>query len=216
MLYKCVHRKFGTILYQKGIDPLFSLSWALGTNNSCDNISMYTTPTIKPPHQILPEAAYVVNDLIHEEAKRQATVSREHPLTFNIDKSINPLLVQFINYITLSTRERKHSSLGRMSDSSQHLKKVRMYNIISLLLYATNLTQPLLIHDLKADVVKMCGGSRELLRLLNRLVHLIHMTIFLPNMRIMREHKIFGINCHHMFLRLLQLITLELFSCLLW
>ena len=29
MLYKCVHMKFGTILYRKGIDPLVSLSWAL-------------------------------------------------------------------------------------------------------------------------------------------------------------------------------------------
>ena len=31
MSYKCVHRKFGTILYRKGGDILTSLSWALGT-----------------------------------------------------------------------------------------------------------------------------------------------------------------------------------------
>ena len=30
MLYKCVHMKFGTILYHKGADILVSLSWALG------------------------------------------------------------------------------------------------------------------------------------------------------------------------------------------
>ena len=29
MSYKCVHRKFGTILYRKGGDILTSLSWAL-------------------------------------------------------------------------------------------------------------------------------------------------------------------------------------------
>ena len=31
MLYKCVHMKFGTILYCKEVDLLTSLSWALGT-----------------------------------------------------------------------------------------------------------------------------------------------------------------------------------------
>ena len=31
MLYKCVHMKFGTILYRKWVDLLTSLSWALGT-----------------------------------------------------------------------------------------------------------------------------------------------------------------------------------------
>ena len=30
MSYKCVHMKFGTILYRKGVDLLTSLSWALG------------------------------------------------------------------------------------------------------------------------------------------------------------------------------------------
>ena len=30
MSYKCIHKKFGTILYRKGGDPLISLSWALG------------------------------------------------------------------------------------------------------------------------------------------------------------------------------------------
>ena len=29
MLYKCVHMKFGTILYRRGVDLLVSLSWAL-------------------------------------------------------------------------------------------------------------------------------------------------------------------------------------------
>ena len=31
MSYKCVHMKFGTILYRKEVDLLTSLSWALGT-----------------------------------------------------------------------------------------------------------------------------------------------------------------------------------------
>ena len=31
MSYKCVHMKFGTILYRKGVDLLVSFSWALST-----------------------------------------------------------------------------------------------------------------------------------------------------------------------------------------
>ena len=31
MSYKCVHMKFGTILYHKGVDLFTSLSWPLGT-----------------------------------------------------------------------------------------------------------------------------------------------------------------------------------------
>ena len=34
MLCKCIHMKYGTILYRKGIDTLVSLSWALGACSS--------------------------------------------------------------------------------------------------------------------------------------------------------------------------------------
>ena len=113
-----------------------------------------------------------MNDLIHDEVKRQATISRDNPLSLNIDSElqcINPLLVQFIDSITLTVHERMHPSLGNASDTSQHLKKVKTYNIISLLQYSANPTQPLLFHDLLADAVEICGGWRQLLRVLNRL-----------------------------------------------
>jgi len=186
--------------------------------------------TTKSSHQILPED---VNDLVHEEAKRQATISRENPLTFNIDKelqSINQLLVQFIDSIALSIHEYKHSSLGRMSDSSQHLKKVRTSNIITLPLYSTNPTQPLLIHDLIADTVEMCGGSRELLRILNKLdyssspdTHDCFVAQHANNERTLSIWNELSSNALQLssnaFIQLLQLTTLiccKLFSCLLW
>ena len=180
MLYKCVHKKFGTVLYRKGGDILASLSWALGVQDSspvdiedCETQSHITPVTDHSDKiTILCSAAYVINDLIHEENNRQATVRNDHPSSFNIDTEllkVNPLLLNFINSITATIRERKHSTLGKSSDSSKHLKRVRTYNIISLLQFCTNPNQTLLIHDIIADVVEMCGGSRQLLRILNRL-----------------------------------------------
>lgn len=54
ILYKCVHKKFGTILFRKGVDVLISLSWALGMLNIEEN---YTETTSKqhPSTSILNE-----------------------------------------------------------------------------------------------------------------------------------------------------------------
>lgn len=81
-------------------------------------------------------------------------------------KQINPLLVNFVSSITATVRERKHSTLGRESNTSKHLKKVRICYVLCLLQFCTNPAQPTLIHDLIADAVEMCGGSRQLLRIL--------------------------------------------------
>ena len=94
MLYKCVHMKFGTILYRKGINVLESLSWALGANSSSqyDFSELNIMPATKSPcnDQTLHEAAYIVNDLMHEEVKRQ---TRDNPLVLNINnelQNVNP------------------------------------------------------------------------------------------------------------------------------
>ena len=111
MLYKCVHMKFGTILYRRGVDLLVSLSWALSANSPTeDTVVKHVTPTTKQSDKlsILHNAAYVVNDLIHEEINRQSTARRNNPLLFDIDgelENINPLLLDFVNSITATVRE---------------------------------------------------------------------------------------------------------------
>ena len=67
MLYKCVHIKFGTILYRKGADLLVSLSWTLsGQSLSQDSTGEEHTCThaIKLPDKetVLHNAACIVND----------------------------------------------------------------------------------------------------------------------------------------------------------
>ena len=71
MSYKCIHKKYGTILYRKGGDTLISLSWALGRHR-LDNKDDFPL-TSKPYHhqsnheQLLAEAGQIINDLIHVE-----------------------------------------------------------------------------------------------------------------------------------------------------
>ena len=144
MLYKCMHMKFGTILYRKGIDVLVSLSWALSAQSTPEEtvVLAHITPTKQQSDKVtvLHDAAYLVNDLIHEEIDRQSTV-KSSPISFDIDselEQINPLLLKFINSITATIRERKHPALGKPNDSSKHLKKVRIYNILGLLQFCTN------------------------------------------------------------------------------
>ena len=77
MSYKCVHMKFGKILYRRGIGLLVGLSWALSANSPFEDIQDTTvkhiTPTAKQSDKLatLHNAGLMVNDLIHEEINRQ-------------------------------------------------------------------------------------------------------------------------------------------------
>ena len=58
--YKCVHTKFGTIIFRKGGDILTSLSWALGRMQLKDS-----------------EDGYIINTNQHCDSKSKANVLRE-------------------------------------------------------------------------------------------------------------------------------------------
>ena len=83
MLYKCVHMKFGTILYGKGIDALVSLSWALSAQSTQEETTVLThiTPTKQQSDKatVLHDAAYLVNNLIHEEIDRHSAQLKAVP-----------------------------------------------------------------------------------------------------------------------------------------
>ena len=94
MLYKCVHKNFGTILFRKGIDVLISLSWALGMSDTGENYSEPTTKqhsstTMLNEEQVLTCAGCIVNDIIHKEIKKQTSDSwLVHPTFFSINDYI--------------------------------------------------------------------------------------------------------------------------------
>ena len=70
LLYKCVHKKNGTILYRAVLDPMISLSRALSametSNNSYDDPA-WVDRSLLVKEQVLTYAGHIDNDMLHEE-----------------------------------------------------------------------------------------------------------------------------------------------------
>jgi hypothetical protein len=165
--FQCVHKKIGTILYKRNGDLLTSLSWALGANNH--KTSTYTYKPMKPVDSTDAEcinSAEYMNRLLHNEvnnlSKHQSTVD---PSTLSVDEFLNSIDTELINFFRIllqSNRERNSQSLTEN-------KKIRLFFIICCMMYSLNSKQVTPLHNILADVVISSGGSRQLLRILNRL-----------------------------------------------
>ena len=104
MLYKCIHKKFGIILYHKGIDILISrfLGFRIIVDYSKSEPtakqSLSTTELSK--QQVLTYAGHTVNDIIHEENKKHSPESwLLDPSSFSITdyiQNVDPFLIQFL------------------------------------------------------------------------------------------------------------------------
>lgn len=75
MTSKCLHKKYGTLIYRKDGNLLNSLSWALG-NCSCSNRADLPSKTQHNVHEfhvapILEQAGSLINELIHNEIKKK-------------------------------------------------------------------------------------------------------------------------------------------------
>ena len=146
--YKCIHMKFGIVIYE-------------GYQLEEDHEPVHHRVHCENEHKaiVLSEAANILNDLIHDEIKKYSSLDAEYdqdPLWLSIDKylqHVDPLLVNFIASSTRTLRERQQSRLSNESEVNSHVKKVRQYFILSLLLYCTNPKQPPPLHNLLADVV---------------------------------------------------------------
>ena len=111
--------------------------------------------------RVLTDAAYVVNDLLHDEINKESTsldMGKDSTL-LNIDtflQNVNPLLYQFIVAATKSVHQRQSVAPSICSDRmsvNKHIKKMRQYFILCQLLYCTNPKHPIPIHNILADVV---------------------------------------------------------------
>ena len=156
------------------------LVWALGSKcqtHSSENsfeplqTELQTSKLHRGEPKVIKQTATIINNLILEEVRRLAGKDKETDLKcLNIDSlisEINPLLWEFVTSITRPAYQQKSSSSE--TESTAHIKKVRRFNIICLLMYCTNLQCPTALHMLLADTVETCGGSRQLIHILNRL-----------------------------------------------
>ena len=175
--YKCIHRKFGTIIFRKGGDILTSLSWALGRMQLKDSEDGYIININQPcdsksKANVLREAGDIVNDLIHAEITKRSSDQiyvQKDPHEVNIDEQISmvdPQLWTFLESATRTNRERNSSS---NEERNANAKKLRRFYILCILMYCTNSQKPTMFHVFLADVVEMCGGSCTLIKILNQL-----------------------------------------------
>ena len=171
MGYRCVVDRLGTLLYPRNGDIMKTLSLALFQSpiiSTSPKHDQHKQPcSTKSKAALLNEAANVINDIILEEIQRHRQCSVDLT-TFNLDdhiKDMNPLLWQFITLCTRSFRERTN----RAHSDDTHVKKIRNYFIICMLMFATNACSDTALHLFVADTVEVCGGSRQLLKVLNRL-----------------------------------------------
>ena len=175
ILSKCVHKKFGTLLYKKGGDILTSLSWALGAckyETKEEPYQLYVKQCNKPDRaKILSEAGDIINDLIHSEMTKHSCHKLKMGMNnFNIDEQISKIyssLWLFIQSITRTVKQRVGIS-QQVDEEEILLKKLRCYYIICLLLSCANIQISTAVHILLAETIQSCGGSSKLLKICNQ------------------------------------------------
>ena len=179
MSYKCIHKRFGTVLFCTGGYLLTSLSWALG-RASVENpnqvqviLEQKDVATDANKEKVLNEARDIVNNLIHAEiCQLHSDLLMASPSQFNIEQTIqntNPLLWKILVSATCTARERHSSAMLCDSGTTMHKKRIRQSYILCQLMYCTNSRKPTPLHTLLADVIEVCGGSRNLIKILNQL-----------------------------------------------
>ena len=118
MSFRCIHKKFGTILFRKGGDTLTSLSWAMGRHSyGYGDEASYDLPQRTCHYNsehVLEEAGHIVNDILHKEIDKVSENSlTDDPSSFNIDTTINNTdkkLWKFLQLATRTTRERRQKN----------------------------------------------------------------------------------------------------------
>ena len=161
-------QKFGTIIYKHNGNLLTNLSWALGgIANKMPSVNHMKEHQTRPCIT-LSGSARVFNDLLHKEIDRVSTASTtKNPVNFSIDEflmDVNPQMIKFLQVATQSTRQKVLTS-----ETFAHTRKIRIFFILSCILFCTNPKQVTPLHNILADIVKTNGGSRQLLRKLNHL-----------------------------------------------
>ena len=169
MSYRCVHKKFGTILYNKRGDLLKSLSWALGSKGSTSSsVSAFSFNSHCNESELLDDAGKLVNTLMHKEIERASqafTSNKFNPSSFKLKESveaINPMLWNFLCTITKSVREYSGKAVPPN-------KQIMRYFVLCQLMHCTNQQFLSPLHYILADTIEMYGGARKLIKLFNRL-----------------------------------------------
>ena len=167
--FKCVHRQFGTMLYRRNGDILTSLSWALGASTVTHegNSTDCSGPSHLSKEKLLHQSAQVINDLLHKKIKCFSEMPDfSYTSLTGLINNTDTRLITYLKLATQSVRERRASQCIEPLESS-NLSKIA--TLVCLLITCTNAKQLTPIHNILADIIETCGGSCELIRILNRM-----------------------------------------------
>ena len=168
----CSHTKIGTMFYRTKSDPYALLSHALSEQSASTADSTNVTTCAD-------EYSNYINGEVHKLARYLLTEAyKDETLTkaVDVDKfldhicSVTPHLWEYICSLTRTVNEQKGRKAAVSADSfSGRIKRVRRAYLLSVILFATNPECSYPFHIPLADAVESCGGSSELITILNRI-----------------------------------------------
>ena len=146
----CHHKQVGTIFHRSSTDPYMLLSIALA----------------KQPHEGQDNTSQVLNKSVHCLIEHLTNDNSSIDAFMDTVNEVAPDLWKHVVMLTQSVNEQK----GRKAalESSKCIKRVRRAYLLSAALFITNSTCSAPFHVLLSDSVETCGGSTELITVLNK------------------------------------------------
>ena len=179
--YVCKVRKYGTLVYRPTSDIHALLSealWKIKNMKLCKDKTNVKHVVPVPENESMGESCSIghMNSLIHTQiesyiGKGDSILQDYDELNMNeqIEK-IEPQLWNAIRCITRCKSEiRGTSKVDDPSSQAHHIKKVRCFFLLCVIMFVTNDRCSMPMHTLMTDLVESQGGSSVLIRTLNRL-----------------------------------------------
>ncbi len=164
--YSCRIFKYGTLLYRPNSDVLASLTQALWRLRNLGAQQDNDSELASNPPDTSSEAKVLMSKFICKLKPSWKRMLRHFWL--DIDQLIqetNPHVWEAICSLTRSVSERRGTT---KNVSSSHTKKVRRFFLLSALLFCTDERCSMPLHTLLTDLVDSQGGTKVLVKILNR------------------------------------------------
>lgn len=176
--FSCKVKKYGTLLYRPNSDLKGLLQHMLWRLRSKENDAASKQPLATPDLDMNKKETFLACKRLNSLVLEQCKLFRTNYSTFadSYDKldiqaivsQINPELWESICLLTKSISDNRKSTQESVAASSKHLKMVRRFFLLCMVLYCTDDRCSLPMHTMIADVIDSQGGSEYLIKILDR------------------------------------------------
>lgn len=173
----CCHKRVGRIFFRSKSDPYILLSHALGSNTGVNQGDQHsqgenTYQGVNAYNDHLNTQVHLLVSHLISEANTDASLSTALDVEkfFKHVQCVAPDAWEHVCLLTHSVNECKGRKSAVEEDSlSVRIKHLRRAFLLSVVLFCTNAQCCYPFHVQLADAVECCGGSTELITILNRL-----------------------------------------------